>query len=218
MGAVRHALTVGFMTTLILGVGQRLLPVLDRTVLAIPRLAVAIFVLIGAGNLIRVVTELATLATPAAYPVMPISAVLEWTALLLFTVNLAATMFHRDPLLRRGRITGRSSLAVLLAEHPWIEDRLRPVGTRYLERTRSVPEELTVGSFARSEGVDAATLVSEINTWLTAGPAASFNSLLATRQAPQLEVAERGYERSLNNSESEQKVAKSAKGGRRGGL
>ncbi len=29
-GAVRHALTVGFMTTLILGVGQRLLPVLEQ--------------------------------------------------------------------------------------------------------------------------------------------------------------------------------------------
>jgi hypothetical protein len=202
MGAVRHALTVGFMTTLILGVGQRLLPVLDRTVLAMPRLAVAIFVLIGAGNLIRVVTELATLVTPVADPVMPISAVLEWTALLLFTVNVAGTMFHRDPLLRRGRVTGRSSLAVLLGEHPWIEDRLRPRGTRYLERTRSVPDELTLGSFARSEGVEAATLVSEINTWLAAGPAAGCNSLLATREAPQLEVAAPGYEWSLNNSGS----------------
>jgi hypothetical protein len=111
-------------------------------------------------------------------------------------------MFHRDPLLRRGRVTGRSSLAVLLGEHPWIEDRLRPRGTRYLERTRSVPDELTLGSFARSEGVEAATLVSEINTWLAAGPAAGCNSLLATREAPQLEVAAPGYEWSLNNSGS----------------
>ncbi len=170
MGAVRHALTVGFMTTLILGVGQRMLPVLDRTVLAMPRLTVPILVLIGAGNLLRVITELATMLTPVAYSVMPISAVLEWSALLLFAINLTATMFHSDPLLKRGRVTKRSSLAVLVAEHPWIENRLRPLGTRYLERARSVPDELTIGSFAESEGFDAAQFVSEINAWLADGP------------------------------------------------
>jgi len=171
MGAVRHGLTVGFMTTLILGVGQRMLPVLDRTVLAIPRLTVPILVLIATGNLLRVSTELTTSLTPAAYGVMPISALLEWSALLLFTINAAATMFHRDPLARRGRVTKRSSLAVLVAEYPWIEDGLRPLGTRYLERARSVPDELTVGSFAVSEGVAADELVSRINGWLADGRA-----------------------------------------------
>jgi hypothetical protein len=169
MGAVRHALTVGFMTTLILGVGQRLLPVLDRTVLAMPRLAVPILVLIGLGNLLRVTTELASMTTESVFPVMPFSAVLEWLALLLFAVNAMATMFHRDPLITRGRVTRRSSLAELLARHPAIEDRLRPRGTRYLERTRSVPDELTIGSFAASEGSDPDELVASINGWLTEG-------------------------------------------------
>ncbi|MCC7086414.1 MAG: hypothetical protein IT427_15545 [Pirellulales bacterium] len=170
MGAVRHALTVGFMTTLILGVGQRMAPVLDRTVLAIPRLVVPILLLIGVGNLWRVGTELATLLTPIAYHVMPVSALLEWSALLLFAVNMVATMFHSDPVLKRGRVTKRSSLAVLVAEHPWIEDRLRPTGTRYLERTRCVPDELTVGAFAEYEGLDSAKLVAEINVWLADRP------------------------------------------------
>jgi hypothetical protein len=166
MGAVRHALTVGFMTTLILGVGQRLLPVLDRTVLAMPRLAVPILVLIGVGNLLRVATELASMTTVSLFRVMPFSAVLEWLALLLFAVNAMATMFHRDPLITRGRVTRRSSLAELLARHPAIEDRLRPLGARYLERTRSVPDELTIGSFAASEGCDPDELVASINGWL----------------------------------------------------
>ncbi len=148
LGAVRHALTVGFMTTLVLGVGQRMIPVLDHTVLAMPQLTVPILALIGSGNLVRVSSELATLVTPAAYGIMPISAVMEWLALLLFTLCMSATMWHRDPLLRRGRVTKRSSLAVLLAEHPWIEERLRPTGTRYLQRARSVPAELTIGSYA----------------------------------------------------------------------
>ncbi len=166
MGAVRHALTVGFMTTLILGVGQRLLPVLDRTVLARPRLVVPILILIGTGNLLRVGSELAVLAVPMAYAVMPLSALLEWSALALFSINAAATMFHTDPLYSQGRVSPRSSLAVLLGEYPEIEDRLLASGSPYLERTRSVPGELTIGSFAESERHDAAAFVSQINEWL----------------------------------------------------
>lgn len=180
-GAVRHALTVGFMTTLILGVGQRMIPVLDRTVLAIPMLTVPILVLIGVGNCLRVSSELAILVTPAAFRVMPISAVLEWSALLLFAINVTATMFHRDPLLRRGRVTKRSSLAVLLAEHPWIEDRLRPTGTGYLERARSVPDELTIASFAAHEDFDPSQFVAMLNDWLADGSAADSISISTNR-------------------------------------
>jgi hypothetical protein len=188
MGAVRHALTVGFMTTLILGVGQRLLPVLDRTVLAMPRLTVPILVLIGTGNLVRVGSELAIVLTPAAFPVMPISAVLEWLALVLFAISMSATMFSRDSLVTTGRVTERSSLAVLLAEHPWIEDRLRPIGTRYLERARSVPDELTIRSFAESEGCDAEELVSKINAWLAEEPPTSRSGCLPASESQHFEL------------------------------
>lgn len=188
MGAMRHALTVGFMTTLILGVGQRIVPVLDRTVLALPRLAVPILVLIGVGNLWRVASELAILVTPAAFRVMPISAALEWSALLLFAISMTATMFHSDPLLRRGRVTPRSSLAVLLAEHPWIEDRLRPTGSRYLERTRSVPDELTIASFAAHEDFDPAELVAMINAWIADDPPGDRNSASSTNNSQHLEL------------------------------
>jgi len=166
LGALRHALTVGFMTTLILGVGQRLLPVFDRTVLARPRLVIPILLLIGIGNALRVASELAIVATPAGFAVMPFSALLEWAALLLFAVNAVATMFHTDLLLTHGRVSSRSSLAVLLGEYPDIEDRLIAAGNQYLQRTRSVPSELTIGSFAESEGLDAAQLVSQLNAWI----------------------------------------------------
>jgi hypothetical protein len=189
MGAVRHALTVGFMTTLILGVGQRMLPVLDRTVLAFPQLTIPILVLIGFGNLFRVVAEFATLSLPGAFDVMPFSAFFEWTALLLFAINITATMYHRDPLIACGRITKRSSLAVLVAEHPWIEDRLRPIGTRYLERARSVPEELTIGSFAESEGVAAGEMVSRVNAWLAEGQPVDHGQAPPTCEPQKLELA-----------------------------
>lgn len=168
MGAVRHALTVGFMTTLIMGVGQRLLPVFDHKVLAMPSLILPILVLIATGNLFRVASELATMVTPAAFRVMPYSAVFEWLALVLFTISCVATMYGADPLLKQGRVSKRSSLAILLAQHPWVEDRLIARGMEYLERTRSVPQELTIGSAAESDGQDADVLIDEINTWLRA--------------------------------------------------
>jgi hypothetical protein len=71
LGAVRHALTVGFMTTLILG----------HPLLPWPRLVLPTFLLIAAGNLLRVLTELATPLSTAAYAIMPFSAVLELSAL-----------------------------------------------------------------------------------------------------------------------------------------
>lgn len=165
MGAVRHALTVGFMTTLILGVAQRVVPVFEHRVLIWPGLVLPILVLILLGNSVRVATELATIRVPWAYMVMPASALLEWTALLLFTLSICAVMWQTDPFLKTGRVTEQSSLAVLLAEKPWMEDRLTEKGS-YLARARTVPRELTIGSFARSEGQSPETLVAELNRLL----------------------------------------------------
>lgn len=166
-GAVRHGLTVGFMTTLILGVGQRLLPVLEHSVLRRPGFVAPILILIAVGNLLRVTWELATISTPSAYVWMPMSAVLEWAALLLFTISACSLFWHRDPLLKSGRVTERSSLAVLLSENPWIEDRLIEKGSSYLARARTVPHELTIGSFAESDGNASSDVVDGINDMLT---------------------------------------------------
>lgn len=167
IGAVRHGLTVGFMTTLILGVGQRLLPVLEHSILRLPGFIAPILILIAAGNLLRVTSELATIWASPAYAWMPISAVLEWMALVLFSVSVCSLFWHRDPLLKSGRVTTTSSLAVLLAEHPWIEDRLIEKGSSYLARARTVPNELTVGSFAESDGLASPDIVDVINDMLT---------------------------------------------------
>lgn len=170
IGAARHALTVGFMTTLILGVAQRLLPVLGQTLLAWPPLVRPIFFFIAVGNLWRVATELATDFWPAAYRVMPFSALFELTALSLFAANCLRTMWPpRDRLLREGTVTEKSSLKVLLAEHPAIEDELVRWGFGYIARVRAVPGELTIGSFARGEGQSSRDTVERINAWLTRG-------------------------------------------------
>jgi hypothetical protein len=164
LGAVRHALTVGFMTTLILGVGQRLLPILGHTLLPWPQLVPPTFLLIAVGNLLRVLTELATPISTAAFILMPFSAVLELSALALFSANTLRILWPApDPLLRTGRVTNSTSVAVLLAEHPGLEDHLFAWGLAYVGRVRSVPRELTLGTLAASEGKEAEEIIARIN-------------------------------------------------------
>ena len=169
LGAMRHALTVGFMTTLILGVGQRILPILSHDLLAWPRLATPIFVLIAVGNALRVTLELATLATPVAFWILPASAVFELAALSLFTANIFRTLWPRpEPLLAAGRVTRTTRVAVLLAEHSWLEDHMVEWGLRYVGRVRSVPAVLTLGSLAVGENFDPDDLVVRINELMAA--------------------------------------------------
>jgi NnrS protein len=171
LGAVRHALTVGFMTTLILGVAQRLLPILGHTLLPWPGLVVPTLLLIASGNLLRVLTELATPLGAAAFALMPFSAVLELTALVLFAANALRTLWPpADPLLRTGQVTSTTSVAVLLAEHSWLEDHLFAWGLAYVGRVRSVPRELTLGTLATSEGKAPEEIVARVNDLLREPP------------------------------------------------
>jgi hypothetical protein len=171
LGAVRHALTVGFMTTLILGVGQRLLPILGHTLLPWPRLVLPTFVLIAVGNLLRVLTEFAAPLSAAAFTLMPFSAVLELSALALFAANALRTLWPPpDPVLRTGRVVATTSVAVLLTEYPWLEDHLVAWGLGYVGRVRLVPRELTLGSLAASEGMGPEETAARINDLLRKQP------------------------------------------------
>jgi hypothetical protein len=173
LGAVRHALTVGFMTTLILGVGQRLLPILGHVLLPWPGLVLPTFLLIAIGNLLRVLTELATPVSTVAFALMPLSAVLELSALALFTANALRILWPApDPLLRKGEATALTSVAVLLAEYPWLEDHLFAWGLGYVGRVRSVPRELTLGTLAQSERKDPEDVIARINDLLRKAPTA----------------------------------------------
>ncbi|TWU40087.1 hypothetical protein Q31b_34310 [Novipirellula aureliae] len=167
-GAVRHALTVGFITTLILGVGQRLLPVLEHNVLLMPKLVAPILILIASGNLLRVSSQVATLQTQVVYAWLPVSAVFEWMALFLFTISAIRQMWPRRVYLVGNQVTERTPLATLLAIAPSIEDKLISRGSAYLVRARSVPSELTIGSFAASENQQPMELVQWINEQLVA--------------------------------------------------
>jgi uncharacterized protein involved in response to NO len=98
-GASRHALTVGFLATMVFAIGQKVLPAFcGARVLFSVRLMFASLLLLNAGCMLRVISEVLAYEgfAPWAWPVLPVSAVTELTAVTLFASNLAIT-FLRPP-------------------------------------------------------------------------------------------------------------------------
>jgi len=88
-GAYRHALTVGFIMMMIVGVSSRVVP--GRSNLLWPT-----FVLLNLGNLTRVSFQIATDFSPSGYPIMGISGFIEVVGLTLWGYELLSNMFLRE--------------------------------------------------------------------------------------------------------------------------
>lgn len=102
-GASRHALTVGFVAAMVLAIGQRVLPAFGgMRVLWSTRLMLWSLLLLNFGCLMRVTLE------PLAYEgywafawkLLPVSAVVELTAIVLFAINITGTLFQPPAHLR----------------------------------------------------------------------------------------------------------------------
>lgn len=98
-GASRHALTVGFISTMVFSIGQRVLPAFGgMKVLYSPRLMLACLFLLSVGCALRVSSEILAYEGfwPPAWHVLPWSAICELTAVTLFATNLVLT-FRQPP-------------------------------------------------------------------------------------------------------------------------
>jgi uncharacterized protein involved in response to NO len=99
-GASRHALTVGFVATMVFAVGQRILPAFSgMRLLYSTKVMGASLILLAIGCLARVTSEI--LAYQGiwlhAWKCLPVSAVIELTAVTLFAINMIATFLSRPP-------------------------------------------------------------------------------------------------------------------------
>ena len=93
-GASRHALTVGFVSTMIVAVGQRILPAFaGMRLLWSPRLMFAGLFLLTVGCGLRVTSEVLAYQGYAAWAwqVLPVSGLIELTALCVFATNILCT-------------------------------------------------------------------------------------------------------------------------------
>ena len=98
-GASRHALTVGFIAAMIFSVGQRILPSFcGMRILWSTKLMFTMLVLLMIGCTLRVGSEILAYQDYAqwAWNILPVSALIELTAVVLFAINLVVT-FARAP-------------------------------------------------------------------------------------------------------------------------
>jgi uncharacterized protein involved in response to NO len=94
-GASRHALTVGFLASMIFAIGQRVLPAFcGMRQLFSSRLMFAALLTLNVGCLLRVSSEIPAYEgySQAAWHVLPCSAILELIAVILFAVNMVLTL------------------------------------------------------------------------------------------------------------------------------
>jgi len=99
-GASRHALTVGFIATMVFAIGQRVLPAFSgMRLLYSPKLMGVSLSLLALGCALRVTSEVLAYQgiAQSAWKVLPISAVIELTAVTLFAVNMVATFLTAPP-------------------------------------------------------------------------------------------------------------------------
>ena len=91
-GAYRHALTVGFIMMMIVGVSSKVVPTLSGVDVRRANSLWPTFVLLNLGNLTRVSFQIATDFSPTAYSVMGVSGFIEVVGLTLWGYELFANM------------------------------------------------------------------------------------------------------------------------------
>lgn len=171
-GAWRHAVTVGFIATLIFSIGPRILPAFlsSRELFSRNIMAVTLW-LLTAGCALRVVTETLAYGSPAgwAWQWLPVSAYLELSAVLLFVLNLALTLAQRPPAwFRLESVNGDLPLYWCVASYPRTRGLLRKSGLATLGRVREIPRTLTLAEAAAADGADAEELARRLRAFFTA--------------------------------------------------
>lgn len=162
-GASRHAVTVGFLATLIFCIGPRILPAfLGGRELAGTGLMAAALWLLNAGCLLRVSSEAvayspAGLAGPAglAWKLLPVSAFLELGAVTLFVMNLGLTLMRPMPAwFTPDGVKPSLTLYWYVTAFPETRDLLISSGIRTLAWVRHPPRTLTLAEAAEADGAD----------------------------------------------------------------
>jgi uncharacterized protein involved in response to NO len=172
-GAYRHALTVGFIMMMIVGVSSKVVPTLSGVN---PRLANSLwptFVLLNLGNLTRVSFQIATDFSPAAYQVMGVSGFIEVVGLTLWGYELFANMrvgkkLERESIALKFQhldIMPNTNVGEVLARYPQSLEIFVRRGFPLLRNPvlrKTMARAITIEQACRREGVDPAGLVDEL--------------------------------------------------------
>lgn len=171
-GAYRHALTVGFIMMMIVGVSSKIVPTLSGIDVKRANSLWPTFVLLNLGNLTRVSFQIATDFSPAAYPVMGISGFIEVAGLALWGYELFSNI-RVGKKLEKGvfkffqhlEITPDTKVGEVLARYPQSLEIFVRRGFPLLRNPvlrKTMARAITIGQACRREGVDLAGLLAEL--------------------------------------------------------
>jgi hypothetical protein len=176
-GAYRHALTVGFIMMMIVGVSSKVVPTLSGVDVRRASPLWITFVLLNFGNALRVATEIATDYFPAAYRIMGVSGFIEVIALSLWGYELVRHMWFGRALEKREssdlvnilplEISPASKVADVLNRYPqslkiFVDHGFTPLTNPVLRKTMA--RVVTIEQACRREGVGVEELLSELRT------------------------------------------------------
>jgi hypothetical protein len=171
-GAIRHAITVGFISLMIMGVASKVVPMLNG--LDLHRLSPlwAPFVLVNLGCACRVLCQTLTDFTPNAFVLAGASGVLEVTGLALWGVHLIRIMTGRlklpesAPAAPKAEIEANDRVGEVLERYPelletFISRGFGPLANPVLRRT--VARRVTISQACLNVGIDAEEFITLLN-------------------------------------------------------
>jgi hypothetical protein len=167
-GASRHAVTVGFLATLIFSIGPRILPsFLNSRELWSTRLMAATLWLISLGCLLRVSCESVAYSTAGiAWKLLPVSAFLELAAVLIFVVNLGMTLSQPIPAwFSPAGVAPHLPVYFYVTSFPKAKRVLVDAGLKTLDRVRQVPRSLSLQEAAEADGADLQSLLAALRSF-----------------------------------------------------
>jgi hypothetical protein len=175
-GAYRHALTVGFIMMMIVGVSSKVVPTLSGVDVRKANSLWPTFILLNLGNFTRVSSQIGTDFFPSAFSVMGFSGFIEVVGLVLWGYELLANMragkkLERSEVRRSGSTNGfaltpQTRIGELLEKYPetlqvFLRHGFSPLANPVLRKTMA--RVVTIEQACRREGVDLASLITELN-------------------------------------------------------
>jgi hypothetical protein len=180
-GAIRHAITVGFISLMIVGVAARVVPTLNGVD---PRRLTRLwgpFVLLNFGCALRVVAQTLTDFTPYAFPIAGVSGLLEVTGLAWWGVHLWSVMAGRT-WYRRGvtvayvpgtPIEAGHAVGEVLEHHPELLEVFLALGFRPLANAllrKTLARYVSIGQACRHLGREPVEVLEALNRACAAAP------------------------------------------------
>jgi hypothetical protein len=172
-GASRHAVTVGFLATLIFAIGPRILPsFLNGRELYSPALMAASLWTLNLGCALRVSSEAMAYSTGGvAWRILPISALLEMTAVVIFVVNLGITVKRPIPAwLGPDQINAALPLYWYVTTFPETKSVLIHAGLKTLAQVQEPPRSMSLAEAAQADGADVEPMLAGLRTFFSQRP------------------------------------------------